>query len=81
MGVLVSGVRSKTNLLRAPVRAPCPQLQRRCELVQARFGSERTPDSSTTNGSVSEIPRSWALIYQAGTVAPFKFNFGDLRSF
>ena len=57
--VLVSGVRSKTsNLvakLRAPVRAPRPYLQRRGELVQARFGSERTPDTSTTSGNGAKV--------------------------
>ena len=54
MVVLVSGVRSKTNLLSAPARepvpAPRPYLQRRGELVRARFGSERTSDTSTTSG-------------------------------
>ncbi len=43
-----------SNLLRAPVReplrAPRPYLQRRGELAWARFGSERTPDTSTTSG-------------------------------
>ena len=56
MVVLVSGVRSKTShlvaKLRAPVRAPRPYLQRRGELVRARFGSERTPDTSTTNADM-----------------------------
>ncbi len=52
--VLLSWVRSKTNLLRAharePVRAPRPYLQRRGELVRARFSLEQMSDTSTTIG-------------------------------
>ncbi len=53
MVVLVSGVHSinewDSPLVRAPVRAPRPYLQRRDEVARARFVAERTPDTSTPN--------------------------------
>ncbi len=54
LDMLVSGVRSKTNLLLAPaqetVRAPRLYLQRRAEVVWAKLAPERMPDTSTAIG-------------------------------
>ncbi len=65
MVVLVCGVRSKNKwdspLVRAPVRAPRPYLEQRNEVTQARFVTERTPNTITHDPWIHTYIKQWSV--------------------